>query len=178
MHNSRLAARTATSMPSALDDRWFSSLHTTAPQTRHGRTHFGLTRGVPQMGCPVCEAAGRADPTGQKSHRLLTTKPGHGSSPKHFSWSKATAPRTRNATGIARRPAHNGHACPASRTCPGRCRRPPRWPRSPGASPHKLCAACASPAVLAQCWPGGHRRWPRAGQGLSCWRQRQAARVA
>ena len=78
MQNSGLAATTATSMPSAFDDRWRSSLHTTAPQTRHGRTHFGLARGVPHMGCPVGEAAGRADPTGQKSHRLLTTKPGHG----------------------------------------------------------------------------------------------------
>eukprot|EP00974_Lingulodinium_polyedra_P109264 10571212-Lingulodinium_polyedra.AAC.1 len=30
------------------------------------------------MGCPVGEAAGRADPTGQESHRLLLTERGRG----------------------------------------------------------------------------------------------------
>ena len=50
---------------------------------KYGRTHFGLTRGVPHMGCPVGETAGRTDPTGQKSHRLLLTKAGRGPWPKN-----------------------------------------------------------------------------------------------
>ena len=62
---------------------WFLTLLTTARQIRNGRPNFGLTRGVTHMGCLVGETAGRADPTGQKSHRLLLTKPGHGPWPKN-----------------------------------------------------------------------------------------------
>ena len=59
-----------------------STLHTKAPNRRHGQTHFGLTRLPIHMGCPVGEAAGRADPTGQKSHRLLLAQTCHVPSPK------------------------------------------------------------------------------------------------
>ena len=62
---------------------WILTLLTTARQIRNGRPNFGLTRGVTHMGCPVGETAGRADPTGQKSHRLLLTKPGRGPWPKN-----------------------------------------------------------------------------------------------
>ena len=74
---------------------WILTILTTARQIRNGRPNFGLTRGVTHMGCPVGETAGRADPTGQKSHRLLLTKPGHGPWPKtRLLWHQTSASGT------------------------------------------------------------------------------------
>ena len=56
---------------------YFSTL-----QTRNGRTHFGMTREVLHMGFLGFETAGRTDPTGQKSYRLLLTKAGRVPWPK------------------------------------------------------------------------------------------------
>ena len=51
-----------------------STVPTIGSNTRHGQRHFRVTRHMVHMGLPVGEAAGRAEPTCQKSHRLLLAK--------------------------------------------------------------------------------------------------------
>ena len=75
MHN---AAQTGSGLriQSEVMTALFLILHPKARQHSHGRADLVLSRPPPHMGCPVGEAAGRADPTGQKSNRLLLAKSG------------------------------------------------------------------------------------------------------